>query len=112
MLTIRRLLELVQYDDLLTTIDLKDAYFHVTVVKKHRRFLHFAFQGIVYEYPALQQAVLRLWRRAAVTALIVMQVLGLMAVGQLFHWGSCTYPSCNSGLPACAWIPRGTGNAW
>ena len=43
MLTIRRLLELVQPGDWFTTIDVKDAYFHVKVALKHRKFLPFAF---------------------------------------------------------------------
>ncbi|XP_045919663.1 uncharacterized protein LOC123979658 [Micropterus dolomieu] len=53
MLTLRKLLELVQPGDWLTTIDLKDAYFHVEVARKHRKFLCFAFQGVAYEYTRL-----------------------------------------------------------
>lgn len=53
MLTVRRLLELVRPGDWFTTIDLKDAYFHVEVAPKHRKFLRFAFQGIAYEYNRL-----------------------------------------------------------
>ncbi|XP_028255153.1 GTPase IMAP family member 4-like [Parambassis ranga] len=39
--------------DWLTSIDLKDAYFHVPVVPKHRRYLRFSFLGIQYEYNRL-----------------------------------------------------------
>lgn len=53
MLTTRKLLELVQPGDWFTTIDLKDAYFHVEVAPKHRKFLRFAFQGTAYEYNRL-----------------------------------------------------------
>lgn len=53
MLTTRRLLELVQPGDWFTTIDLKDAYFHVEVAPRHRKFLRFAFQGTAYEYNRL-----------------------------------------------------------
>uniref|UniRef100_UPI003AAB97E8 uncharacterized protein n=1 Tax=Centroberyx gerrardi TaxID=166262 RepID=UPI003AAB97E8 len=50
MLTTKHLLECVQPGDWLTTIDLKDAYFHVPILPKHRKFLRFAFQGTAYEY--------------------------------------------------------------
>lgn len=53
MLTVRRLLELVQPGDWFSTIDLKDAYFHVEVAPRHRKFLRFAFQGTAYEYNRL-----------------------------------------------------------
>jgi len=50
-----QLLELVQPGDWFTTINLKDAYFHVKIARKpkHRKYLHFAFQGIAYEYNRL-----------------------------------------------------------
>jgi len=53
MLTIKQLLELVQPGDWFTTIDLRDAYFHVKIAPKHRKYLCFAFQGIAYEYNRL-----------------------------------------------------------
>ena len=53
MLTIKQLRELEQPGDWFTTIDLKDAYFHVKIAPKHRRYLRFAFQGIAYEYNRL-----------------------------------------------------------
>lgn len=53
MLTTGKLLGLVQPGDWFTTIDLKDAYFHVEVAPKHRKFLRFAFQGVAYEYNRL-----------------------------------------------------------
>jgi len=46
MLTIKQLLGLVQPGDWFTTIDLKDAYFHVEIAPKHRKYLRFAFQGV------------------------------------------------------------------
>ena len=50
MLTIKQLLGLVQPGDWFTTIDPKDAYFHVEIAPKHRKYLCFAFQEIAYEY--------------------------------------------------------------
>ena len=53
MLTMRRLLELIQSGNWFTTINLKGVYFHVKVAPKHRKFLCFAFQGIAYDYNRL-----------------------------------------------------------
>ncbi len=35
------------------TVDLKDAYFHIQVVRRHRKFLQFAFGGKAYQYKVL-----------------------------------------------------------
>ncbi|KAJ8001218.1 hypothetical protein DPEC_G00192050 [Dallia pectoralis] len=49
MLTRKRLLS--QFSWAITvSIDLKDAYFHVPIAVRHRKFFRFAFQGIAYEY--------------------------------------------------------------
>jgi len=50
---LHQLLELVELGNWFTTIDLKDAYFHVEIAPKHRKYLCFAFQGIAYEYNRL-----------------------------------------------------------
>lgn len=50
MLTIRQVLECVHLGD---SIDLKDAYFHVSITPKHMKFLHFSFQGVQYQYNRL-----------------------------------------------------------
>ncbi|KAI3374587.1 hypothetical protein L3Q82_021162 [Scortum barcoo] len=49
----KRLRTCPQQDDWFTSIDLKDAYFHVPIIPKHRRFLRFSFQGIQYQYNRL-----------------------------------------------------------
>ncbi|XP_033996615.1 LOW QUALITY PROTEIN: uncharacterized protein LOC117490940 [Trematomus bernacchii] len=53
MLTIRQVLECVHQGDWFTSIDLKDAYFHVAIIPKHRKYLRFSFQGISYQYNRL-----------------------------------------------------------
>lgn len=50
MLTIKQVLECVRQDDWFTSIDLKDSYFHVLIIPKHRTFLRFAFQRTPYQY--------------------------------------------------------------
>ncbi len=39
--------------DWFAAIDLKDAYFHVSILPRHRPFLRFAFKGRAYQYKAL-----------------------------------------------------------
>ncbi len=53
MLTIKTIMSQVQEGDWFVTIDLKDAYFHIQVVQRHRRFLRFAFGGKAYQYKVL-----------------------------------------------------------
>ncbi len=53
MLTMRTIMSQVQEGDWFVTIDLKDAYFHIQVVLRHRRFLRFAFGGKAYQYKVL-----------------------------------------------------------
>ena len=53
MLTNATLLRSMRQGDWLTSIDLTDAYFHISVYPPHRKFLRFGFRGRVYEYTAL-----------------------------------------------------------
>nr|XP_054607225.1 uncharacterized protein LOC129167121 [Nothobranchius furzeri] len=53
MLTLSSLLRLIHQNDWFTSIDLRDAYFHIPVYPPHRKFLRFAFQGVCYEYTVL-----------------------------------------------------------
>lgn len=43
MQTIKQVLENVHQDDWFTSIDLKDTYFHVPIILKHRKYLLFPF---------------------------------------------------------------------
>ncbi len=45
MLTHSTLLKLVHHGDWFTSIDLKDAYFHIKIYPPHRKFLRFSFLG-------------------------------------------------------------------
>ncbi len=53
MLTQRRIFQCVRPFDWFAAIDLKDAYFHVLILPRHRPFLRFAFEGRAYQYKAL-----------------------------------------------------------
>ncbi|KAL0187568.1 hypothetical protein M9458_014667, partial [Cirrhinus mrigala] len=53
MLTSKRILSCVRHQDWFAAIDLKDAYFHVSILPRHRPFLRFAFEGRAYQYKVL-----------------------------------------------------------
>ncbi|XP_029909243.1 uncharacterized protein LOC115360460 [Myripristis murdjan] len=53
MLTHASLLRFLRAGDWFTSIDLKDAYFHIPIYPPHRKYLRFAFQGTSYEYLVL-----------------------------------------------------------
>ncbi len=49
MLTLRQIVPQIRSEDWFVTIDLKDAYFHISILLCHRRFLRFAFGGKAYQ---------------------------------------------------------------
>ncbi|KAL0172570.1 hypothetical protein M9458_032881, partial [Cirrhinus mrigala] len=53
MLTVRHMLTCVQQQDWFAAIDLKDAYFHVSILPRHRPFLQFAYERRAYQYKVL-----------------------------------------------------------
>ena len=50
MLTSRKLLEQLFLGDVMTSLDLKDAYQHISIKPSHRKYLRFCFMGQVYQY--------------------------------------------------------------
>ncbi|KAI2653808.1 Transposon Ty3-G Gag-Pol polyprotein [Labeo rohita] len=53
MLTIKQVMSQIRSEDWFVTIDLKDAYFHVSILPHHGKFLRFAFRGEAYQYRVL-----------------------------------------------------------
>ena len=53
MLMQKRIFECIRPQDWFAAIDLKDAYFHVSILPRHRPFLRFAFEGRAYQYKVL-----------------------------------------------------------
>ncbi len=53
MLTQKRIFGCVRPLDWFAAIDLKDAYFHVSILPRHRSFLRFVFEGRAYQYKVL-----------------------------------------------------------
>lgn len=53
MLTQHSLFRTIRRVDYFTSVDLKDAFFHVPIVERHRKYLRFAFQNKAYEFCVL-----------------------------------------------------------
>ncbi len=53
MLTVKQVVSKIRSEDWFVTIDLKDAYFHISILPSHRKFLRFSFRGEAYQYRVL-----------------------------------------------------------
>ncbi len=53
MLMQKHIFQCIRPFDWFAAIDLKDAYFHVSISPQHRPFFHFAFEGRAYQYKVL-----------------------------------------------------------
>ena len=51
--TLKTVWQLIQQGDYAFSIDLQDAYLHVSIVKHHRRFLHFVWCNVPYQWRVL-----------------------------------------------------------
>ncbi len=79
----------VQEGDWFVTIDLKDAYFHIQVVQRHRRFLRFAFGGKAYQYRVLPFGLAlapRTFTKCMDAALAPLRLQGIRVLNYLDDW--------------------------
>ena len=53
MVTLESILHLLRRKDGFVVVDLKDAYFHVTIHPRHRKYLWLIFQDNIYQVRAL-----------------------------------------------------------
>src|SRR4029434_5523495 len=86
MLTPRRLVQFIMPNDWFVTIDLKDAYFHVPIHHRHRRYLRFAFGGIAYQFNALPFGLAlapRVFTKCVVAAIAPLRLRGLRVYNYL-----------------------------
>ncbi len=89
MLTMRTIMSQVQEGDWFFTIDLKDAYFHIQVVHRHRRFLRFAFGGKAYQYKVLPFGLAlapRTFTKCMDAALAPLRLQGIRVLNYLDDW--------------------------
>ncbi len=89
MLTPKRIFVCVRPQDWFAAIDLKDAYFHVSILQRHRPFLRFAFEGRAYQYKVLplgQSLSPRVFTKVAEAALVPMREQGVHILNYLEDW--------------------------
>ncbi len=89
MLTMKTIMSQIQEGDWFVTIDLKDEYFYIQVVQRHRRFLRFAFGGKAYQYKVLPFGLalaLRTFTKCMDAALAPLRLQGIRVLNYLDDW--------------------------
>ncbi len=89
MLTQRRIFQCIHPFDWFAAIDLKDAYFHVSIFPRHRPFLRFAFKGRAYQYKALPFGLSlspRVFTKVVEAALVPLREAGIRVLNYLDDW--------------------------
>ena len=93
MLRTIEVLQGIRRNDWFTTIDLKDAYFHVSIAPHHRQFLRFAFEGRAYQFRVLPFGILltpRVFTWCVAAALAPLQAQGMRIFLYLDDWLVCS----------------------
>ncbi len=89
MQTHRRMIKCIQPQDWFAAIDLKDAYFHVSILPRHRPFLRFAFEGRAWQYRVLPFGLSlspRVFTKVVEGALTPLQEVGVRILNYLDDW--------------------------
>ncbi len=89
MLTPKRIFGCVRPQDWFAAIGLKDAYFHVSILPRHRPFLRFAFKGRAYQYKVLPFGLSlspRVFTKVAEAALVPLREQGVRILNYLDDW--------------------------
>ncbi len=89
MLTQKRIFGCVRPLDWFAAIDLKDAYFHVSILPRHRPFLRFAFEGQAYQYKVLPfglSLLPRVFTKVVEAALVPLREQGVRILNYLDDW--------------------------
>lgn len=92
MLRVKDVLQAVEPGMWFTSVDLKDAYFHIPIAPHHRRFLQFTFQGRTYQYRVLPFGLSLspcVFTRCMQVALEPLQWEGMLILPYLDDWLLC-----------------------
>ncbi len=92
MLRAAGVLRAVMKGDWFTSIDLKDAYFHITIVSHHQKFLSFSFKNQAYQFKVLPfglSLVPRVFTRCTTAALYPLWSRGIQILPYLDDWMLC-----------------------
>ncbi|KAI2645622.1 Transposon Ty3-G Gag-Pol polyprotein [Labeo rohita] len=89
MLTINQVVSQIRSEDWFVTIDLKDAYFHVSILPQHRKLLRFAFRGEAYQYRVLPFGLAlspRTFTKCVDAALAPLRLWGIRTLNYIDDW--------------------------
>ncbi|KAI2647902.1 Transposon Ty3-G Gag-Pol polyprotein [Labeo rohita] len=89
MLTLKQVVSQIRSEDWFVTIDLKDAYFHVSILPQHRKFLRFAFRGEAYQYRVLPFGLAlspRTFTKCVDAALAPLRLQGINILNYIDDW--------------------------
>ncbi len=87
--TRRRIIKCIQPQDWFAAIDLKDAYFYVSILLRHRPFLRFTFEGRAWQYRVLPFGLSlspRVFMKAVEGALTPLREMGVKILHYLDEW--------------------------
>ncbi len=88
-LMMKSIMSQIQGEDRFVTINLKDAYIHIQVVQRHRKFLRFAFGGKAYQYKVLPFGLAlapRTFMKCMDAALAPLRFQGIHVLNYLDDW--------------------------
>ncbi len=89
MLTLRQIVPQIRSEDWFVTRDLKDAYFHISILPCHRNFLRFAFGGKAYQHWVLPFGLalsLRTFTKCEDAALVPLRLQGIRIMNYINDW--------------------------
>ncbi len=89
MLTLRQIVSQIRSEDWFVTIDLKDAYFQISIRPCHRKFLRFAFGGKAYQYWVLPFGLALspcTFTKCVDAALVLLRLQGIRIMNYIDDW--------------------------
>ncbi|KAL0151133.1 hypothetical protein M9458_053646 [Cirrhinus mrigala] len=87
--TVKQVVSQIRSEDWFVTIDLKDAYFHISILPQHRKFLRFAFRGEAYQYWVLPFGLAlspRTFTKCVDAALAPLRLRGIRILNYIDDW--------------------------
>ncbi|KAI2645053.1 Transposon Ty3-G Gag-Pol polyprotein [Labeo rohita] len=89
MLNVKQIVSQIRSKDWSVTIYLKNAYFHVSILPQHRKFLRFAFRGEAYQYQVLPFGLALLphtFIKCVDAALVSLHLQGIRMLNYIDYW--------------------------
>ncbi len=79
----------IRSEDWFVTVDMKDAYFHISILPQHRNSLRFAFRGRAYQYRVLTFGLAlspRTFTKCVDAALALLRLQGIRILNYIDDW--------------------------